>query len=252
MLEVYSRFPILQNNFGSGFEYEVTLYYEGTDPRTFDLNADLPEGWTGMFVGGYPETEISAFTVEPGKAREAISLIIAPTSAELAGPGNYTFVVSAASGDLEASVELEGIVVPEPPQYLLYLYTATLSTDFTVKPKQENHLSLQLQNYNTGTVNNIQFEADAPQDWGVAFTPNSIAALESGVTQEIDLVLIPPDDAEAGDYPVSIKVAGDQAETERALRITVARSENWGVGGVIAVVAAIVVLAIWFRKAGTR
>ena len=251
-LEVYSRFPVLQNSFGSSFEYEITLYYEGTDARTFDLDMELPEGWVGIFVGGYPETEISAFTVEPGKDREAISLIIVPTSEELVGPDSYTFIVNAASGNLEASVELEGIVVPEPPLYQLYLSTATLAREFTIKPKQENHISLQISNSQTGAVDDISFSADAPEGWEVNFTPAVINMLQSGVTQEVDMVIVSPADEDAGDYPLIVNVDGVQAQTERELRITVATSETWGVAGVIAVVAAVVVLAIWFRKSGTR
>ena len=37
-LQIFSRYPVLQNIVGSNFEFEVTLYYEGEDARTFDLD----------------------------------------------------------------------------------------------------------------------------------------------------------------------------------------------------------------------
>lgn len=251
-LDIYSRFPILQSTAGTGFKFEVTLFYEGDDPRTFDLDMDLPEGWQGIFVGGYPETEISAFTVEPGKEREAITMLVIPTSEGIVEPDNYTFTVRAASDELEDSLDLEGIVVSPPLQYSLYMFTATMATQFQASPDQDNHVSLQLTNAQSGTVDNIALSAEAPEGWDVVFTPATIKSLEPGVTQEIDMVIIPPAGTEAGDYPVFINAASDQTETNRDLRITVRGSTNWGVGGVIAVVAAVVVLAIWFRKSGTR
>ena len=252
-LEVYSRFPILQNTVGSIFEFEVTLYYEGSEARTFDLDLVAPEGWIGIFLGGYPETEISAFTVEPGKAREAIQLFVGPAAAEsMPEPGDYVFTVRAFSDDVAASVDLEAVVVPLPPQYLLYLATSTLRREFQVKPNEENHVSIQLNNAQIGTVNNIIFSAEKPEGWDVTFTPSTLASLEPGVTQEIDVVITPPAGTEAGDYPVVLIAAGDEAEMARDLRITVVTATNVGAVGIGIAVGVIVALAIWFRRAGRR
>ena len=251
-LKVYSRFPILQNTVGSSFEFEVTLYYEGSEPRTFDLDVILPEGWSGIFKGGYPETEISAFTVEPGKEREAIKLIVSPEEESTPEPGDYVFTVRAFSGDVAASVDLKAVVVPPPPQYLLYLSTSTLRREFRVKPDEDNHISIQLSNAQSGTVSNITFSAEKPEGWDVTFTPDTLASLEPGVTQEIDVVVTPPPGTEAGDYPLTLKAAGDEAEAARELRITVVTATNVGAAGIGAAIAIIVGLAIWFRRAGRR
>jgi uncharacterized membrane protein len=251
-LEVFSRFPILQNTVGSVFEFEITLYYEGSEPRTFDLDMVLPEGWTGIFTGGYPETEISAFTVEPEKANETVTLTVSPDSENLPQPGEYVFTVRAAADNLTASVDLKAAVILAPPQYLLYMSTATLQSEFSIKPEQANHISIQLTNGQTGTVNNIIFTAEEPEGWNVTFTPGTLASLEYGVTQEIDVVITPPAGTEAGDYPITLKATGDQTETEREYRITVVTSTAWGTAGIGIAIAIIVGLAIWFRRAGTR
>ncbi len=251
-LEVFARFPILQNIMGSIFEFEITLYYEGGEPRTFDLDMVLPEGWTGIFMGGYPETEISAFTVEPMKERETITLIVSPASENLPRPGEYVFTIRAASDTLSDSADLKAVVVPVPPVYILYMSTATLQSKFSVRPDQDNHVSLQLTNAFSGTVNNITFTTEEPEGWDVAFTPGTVATLEPGVTQEIDVVIIPPAGTEAGDYPLTIKAIGDQTETERDYRITVVTATAWGAAGIGIAVAIIVGLAIWFRQAGRR
>ncbi|MFC1957030.1 NEW3 domain-containing protein [Chloroflexota bacterium] len=251
-LEVFSRFPIQQNTVGSSFEFEITLYYEGSESRTFDLDMLLPEGWVGIFLGGYPETEISAFTVEPMKERETITLIVGPAEQSLPESGDYVFTVNAFSGTLSDSLDLKTVVVPSAPQYLLYMTTATLQNAFSMKPDQENHITLQLLSAQTGTVSNIIFSAEKPEGWDITFTPSTLDSLELGVTQEIDVVVTPPAGTEAGDYPLILKANGDQTEAERTYRITVVTSTAWGAAGIGIAIAVIVGLAIWFRQAGTR
>ena len=252
-LEIYSSYPALQNTIGSAFEFELTLFYEGgSEPRTFDLDLTTPEGWMGVFLGGYPETEISAFTVEPGKKRETVTLIVGPLSEASAVAGDYVFTVRAASGGVSDSVDLKAVVVPAPPQYLLYLSTSTLVRKFQVKSNQDNHVSMQLANSSTGTVNNIIFRAENPEGWNITFTPDSLAILESGVTQEIDVVINPPAGTEAGDYSLTVEAVGDEAEMARELRITVVTTTVWGQAGIGIAIAIIVALAIWFRRAGRR
>jgi uncharacterized membrane protein len=251
-INVFARYPIQQSVVGNAFEFEITLYYEGPEARTFDLDAVLPEGWTGTFIGGYPETEISAFTVEPMKERETITFIVAPSEENMPAPGEYLFTVSAFSGDLSDSVDLKVIVVTAAPQYLLYMSTATLQSEFSIRPDQPNHISVQLLNAQTGTVNDIVFSAEKPEGWDVIFTPSTIASLEYGVTQEIDVVVTPPAGTEAGDYPLVLEARGDQTDAEREYRMTVITSTAWGVAGIIIAIAIIVGLAIWFRQSGTR
>jgi uncharacterized membrane protein len=252
-LEIYSTYPVLQDTAGKNFEFEITLFYQGSEPKTFDLNLTSPEGWTGVFLGGYPETEISAFTVEPGRKRETVTLIVGPMSQQAAAvAGEYVFTVEAASGDVSDSTEIKAVVVTAPPEYLLYLSTATLVREFNMQPNQDNHVSLQLTNSASGTVDNIIFSAEGPSGWDITFTPGSLATLESGVTQEIDLVIKPPAGTESGDYPVIISAVGDEAEMSRELRITVATTSIWGQAGIGIAVAVIVALAIWFRRAGRR
>ena len=113
-------------------------------------------------------------------------------------------------------------------------------------------MSIQLNNAQIGTVNNIIFSAEKPEGWDVTFTPSTLASLEPGVTQEIDVVITPPAGTEAGDYPVVLIAAGDEAEMARDLRITVVTATNVGAVGIGIAVGVIVALAIWFRRAGRR
>jgi uncharacterized membrane protein len=252
-LEIYSSYPALKSTVGSALEFEITLFYAGgSEPRTFDLDLIAPEGWTGVFTGGYPETEISAFTVEPNKTRETITLTVGPTTEAAAVEGEYAFTVQAASGNVSDSTDLKAVVVPAPLQYVLYLSTSTLVREFQIKAGQDTHVSMQLTNSYTGTVNNITFSAEEPEGWKVTFTPDSLASLEPGITQEIDMVINPPAGTEAGDYPLNVGAFGDEAEMVRELRITVTTTTVAGQAGIGIAVAIIVALAVWFRRAGRR
>ena len=251
-VQIFSTYPILQNTPDSTFRFEVTLYYEGDESKTFDLDFVVPEGWAGIFSGGYPEAEISAFTVRPGRTGEKIYLTVGSISDTPVEPGEYTITVNASSGDIEGSADFKAVVIPQPEEYYLYLSTATLLTEFSVTPEQENHISMQLTNGQIGRVEDIVFDAEEPEGWQVTFTPDSIPVLESGVTQEIDMVVVPPKGAEPGDYPLVLKAIGDKTETSRSLRISVASSAMGGMAGVIVTIAVVVVLAIWFRRSGNR
>ncbi|MEJ2047127.1 MAG: hypothetical protein P8X92_03420, partial [Dehalococcoidia bacterium] len=68
------------------------------------------------------------------KERETITYTVAPSEENMPGPGEYTFTVSAFSGNLSDSVELKVIVVTAAPHYLLYMSTATLQSEFSIRP----------------------------------------------------------------------------------------------------------------------
>ncbi|MFC1938766.1 NEW3 domain-containing protein [Chloroflexota bacterium] len=251
-LEVFSHFPIQQNIVGSSFEFEITIYYEGSEAKTFDLDMTLSEGWTGVFKGDYPETVIPAFTAEPMEERQTFTFTVTPVQESLPSPGDYVFTIRAYSDTVSASLDLKAVVIPRSPLYQLYMANAMLQNEFSVKPNQNNHVSVQLLNTQNGIVNNIIFSAEKPEGWNVTFTPSTLTSLEPGVTQEIDIAIMPPRDAEAGDYSFILKAIGDETETELEYRITVVTSTAWGAASIGVAIAIIVGLSIWFRRAGTR
>ncbi len=251
-LDVFSTYPIVRNTVGSPLTFEIILFYSGgAQPKTFDLALTAPEGWAGQFLGGYPETVISAFTVEPEKTSEMITLNIAPPTTTLPEPGAYQFTVSAAADNVSGSAKLTAILEPPPPQYLLYLSTSSLRREFSIKANNDNHIAFELDNYQTGKVNNIALSADAPEGWEVTFTPASISSMDGGAIQELDVDIKPPAGTAAGDYPVQVKAAGDESESTYDLRLTVAGTSLAGAAGIGIAAGVIAGLIIWFRRAGT-
>lgn len=251
-LGVYANYPIIRNTVGSLLTFEVILFYSGgSQPKTFDLALTAPEGWSGQFTGGYPETVISAFTVEPEKKSEMITLTLIPPTTTTPQPGEYKFTVNAAAENISGSAELTAIVEAAPPQYLLYLSTSSLVREYSIKANQDNHIALELDNYSTGVINSIVLSAETPEGWEASFTPANINSMASGAIQEIDFVIKPPAGAAAGDYPIHLKASGDETESTYDLRLTVAATSLAGAAGIGIAAGVIAGLIVWFRRAGT-
>ncbi len=249
-LEVFAKYPVIRSTVGSSVKFEITLYYEGEKAKAFDLSLTAPEGWRGTFTGGYPSTQISAFQVEPYKKNEMIYLTVEPTTEEARIPGEYDLMVSAGSGAMSSNTDLKIFVVEPPEQYELTLNTSMWKRDFKARPVQGSHISIQLTNIKSGTVNNISLNATMPEGWQATFTPGSLNSLQPGITEELDMVIVPPAGTPGGDYPVVVTATGDRAETMLNLRISVVTETVTGFV-VLGVGASIIGgLMAWFIRAG--
>jgi uncharacterized membrane protein len=125
-------------------------------------------------------------------------------------------------------------------------------TDVRIKAGEDTHTTVYVRNINTGAVSNLILTAEHPEGWQVSFTPGDLGTLESGLFTEVDVVITPPADVEAGDYPVIVKAIGDEAEESLELRTTVTSTTTLAGVGIGVGVGVIAGLIIWFRRAGRR
>ena len=250
-IELVAQYPVLENTIGSSFNFEVTVDYKIQERRTFDLNLTLPPGWNGTPKSSPEETAISAFEPEPQNLSEKIIVEVWPASRDVE-PGEYEFTFSVASGDLQASIDLTAIAVEPLPSYSLNMSTTTGQSQIQVKSGEEKHLSIMLSNSATGEQEYITLSADKPEGWKVGFTPNQIETLEAGLSQEIDVVVQSPGEAEPGDYPLVLKANSQKSETNLDLRVTVQTSTAWGGIGIGIAAGVIAGLIVWFRRMGKR
>jgi len=251
-VELSAQWPTLQSTAGSSLEYEITFNYHIKERRTFDLNLTVPPGWTGVTKANYPKVEIEAFEPEPRQLTDKLLVEVEPVAGNLLEPGEYVFTLEAASGDLKDSVDLKAVITEEPPSYQLSLVTPTLQTEVQLKAGENNHASVLLINPETGLLKNITLSSEKPEGWSIAFTPSKIESLESGLTQEIDVAIIPPNNTEAGDYPIILKATSEKTDTDLELRATVLTSTVWGGVGIGIAVGVIAGLIVWFRRLGRR
>ncbi|UCC90158.1 MAG: hypothetical protein JSW24_03170 [Dehalococcoidia bacterium] len=251
--EAIPRYPVMRAFSGEIFEFEISLVYQGSEPRAFDLDLTVPVGWIGEIRPTYGEFMIESITLEPGKTYpDKVKVLIAPLAGELPEPGEYTATFNAGSGELKDSVELTAVVTEIPPTYNLYVSTATLRRNMEAKAGEDNHLTVIVENYGTGTIDNITFTSTKSEGWSVTFTPYKIDALEPGLQQEVDIVIAPPAKTIAGDYNVLLKFLGEKATYTLEMRVTVITPTIWGGAGIGIAVAVIAGLVVLFRRLGRR
>lgn len=251
--EAIPRYPVMRAFSGEIFEFEISLVYQGSEPRAFDLDLTVPVGWIGEIRPTYGEFMIESITLEPGKTYpDKVKVLIAPLPQELPEPGDYIATFNAGSGELKDSVELTAVVTEIPPTYQLYVSTATLRRNMEARAGADNHITVILENFGTGTIDNITFTSTKSEGWSITFTPYNVEALEAGLRQEVDVKITPPAKTIAGDYNVLLKFLGEQATYTIELRVTVVTPTIWGGAGIGIAVAVIAGLVILFRRLGRR
>ena len=251
--EATARYPTMRAVSGQSFTFEISLTWRGTEARGFDLDLTVPVGWIGEIKPSYDDVVIESITLQPGKTYpDTVSVVLSPPPGELPEPGEYKATFNAGSGELRASVELTAVITEIPPTYYLYVDTATGRRNMEARAGQDNHMTAILQNYGTGTIDNITFTSTKSEGWSVTFSPYNVDALEPGLQQEVDITITPPAKTIAGDYSVLLKFLGEKATYTVEMRVTVVTPTIWGGAGIGIAVAVIAGLVVLFRRLGRR
>ncbi len=251
--EATAQYPTMSAVSGASFTFTISLVYQSTESRGFDLAVTAPAGWIGEIKPSYDDVVIESITLQPGKTYpDTVKVVLSPPPAELPEPGEYKATFNAGSGELRASVELTAVVTEIPPTYQLYVSTASGRLNIEAKAGQDNHLTVIMQNYGTGTLENITFSSTKSEGWSITFTPTSVETLEPGLQQEVDIAITPPTKTIAGDYDVLLRFNSEKATYNLEMRVTVVTPTIWGGAGIGIAVAVVAGLAILFRRLGRR
>ena len=253
-LLITTKYPELEADSGGSYEFELELSYPNAkEARIFDLDIITPPNWITTvkpsFGGG--DSSISAVRMQPNvNFPEKVKLTVLPLPWDLPDPGEYTITFEATSGDIQKSIDLKAIVTA---RYNFGLYTETGRLNTEVKSGEENHFTVKLTNDGSAAVDDISFSTTGkPEGWKVIYTPEKIDKLESGLTQDVDVVIEPPSDTIAGDYAMTINATSNKFRDDIAVRVTVLTPTIWGWVGIIIVVLVIIGLAVLFRQLGRR
>ena len=250
------QYPVLSSYAGTYFNYEVKLKYTGEEPRLFELQVDVPEGFNYSISPGYGEgTEIAAVRLDPASSYpETIKIIVRPYVWRVPEPGDYPIVVKADSGEVGGSIELKAIVTAK---YDIDLSTATGRLNTEVTAGKDNYFSVIVTNTGSAELEKISFitpAKDRPSGWSVTFDPAKIDSLPAGGQQEIKVNLLPPSKTISGDYmvPVEVEPESGYAWDKLEIRVTVLTPTIWGWVGVGIVVAVVIGLIVLFMRLGRR
>ena len=100
-----------------------------------------------------------------------------------------------------------------------------------LKPGENVQMSLTVYNDGTRRLDNIKVQAEVPLNWTASITPDLLSALLPGKEGTVSVSIMPPVDANVGDYEATIKTesfaSNRKVESEdKKIRIHIASSTN--------------------------
>ncbi|MDQ0473687.1 COG1470 family protein [Labrys wisconsinensis] len=209
-------FPSLTLHAGDTTSLGLTLYNYGLAPQRTELNvAEKPQAWSAVIEGqGKPVN--AAFADYDGRATLSLKLDI-PKDAK---PGDYKLLIDAAGTDARSSLPVT--VHLEPPLAAKLTAEPKLPV-LKGSPKSSFDFSVHVVN-DSATDMLATLTAEAPAGFDVAFKEGygsqelTSIPLKAGEAKDISVSIKPTQDTPAGDYPVTMKIAG--AGTEATARLT--------------------------------
>jgi uncharacterized membrane protein len=255
-IKLSCEYPSVSSYAGSSFSYNVDLLYTGgTEPRVFDLQAKVPDGFTYSIMPTYgSSSQITSLTLDPSASfPKTIALSVSPNSWQLPQPGEYPITVAASSGDIKGSIDLKAVITA---RYDLDIKTANGLLNTKATSGQDNYVTLSVANTGTADLEKVIFSSktSSPSGWSITFDPSEIDLLPVGTTRQVQVDIKPDKKSISGDYMVTIS-AQPQAKNAFGsfdLRVTVETSPIWGWIGVIVVVLVIAGLGYMFMRFGRR
>ncbi len=248
-IELTTPYTKMAGTAGASFEFEVTLKYQGSQARDFNLSVTGPQDWTMYITPSYPKDQkIGDIWLEPGQTTSN-RISVSTTAPSWVEPGEYQLTVEATSGEVKGTLSLSAIITA---RYGMTLTTpdGLLSTKATAG--KDNYFTLLVANMGSAPVENIAFSSDKPTGWTVDFIPEEIDSLLAGDYRTVDVNIKPGAKAIAGDYEVNITARGEQTTSEIKLRVTVETPTVWGWVGVAIIVLVIAGLAFVFIRFSRR
>ena len=245
-IELEPELPALRGSARTTFAFKVKVTNEGAEEGLFNLTADVPQGFQTRFKKGYGSEEITGLPIEAGSS-ETVTIEVVPSRAVPAGRYPVGFQVSGngQTGTTELSLEVTGepqVRIVGPQERLSGVAEAGKETSFTFT----------LVNTGSAPATDLELSATPPSGWNVEFDPKQVAQIAPNATSEVAVKIKPSERAVAGDYMVTLRVAGGPVSEEVQFRTTVRTSTLWGVVGVGAIAAAVLVLGGAVMRYGRR
>jgi uncharacterized membrane protein len=252
------QYPVLTSPGGTSFfTYTIELQYKGgKEPRVFDLQVEVPAGFSYSLASTYGEgTEIAAIRLDPQKTYpDTIKVTVRPSMWIVPDPGEYPITVEAASGEIKGSIELKAIVMAK---YEVQIEPVIGRLNTTATAGKDNYFNIIVTNTGSADLQEINFSSTItgkPSGWSITFDPQSIDVLPVGDKREVQINIKPADKTIAGDYMVAISASPESgfAFDNIDVRVTVLTPTIWGWVGIGIVVLVIAGLVVMFMRLGRR
>ena len=235
---------------GELFEFKVDVTLDAPEEQYFELEKDVPPGWSIKVSPGSLSVDVPGLKIKPGK-KESLTIVCSPLVEQ--DPGEYIFSLTLKSTkegkQLEESVEFKALVKSAG---LLSLTTSTgrLSTD--IGPGRDNLYILIIENTGTAPVEDISISTQQePEGWLIELEDN-IDILQVGEKMEIEANIIPPERTIAGDYSIKFLANSSEDNDSLDLRTAVKTPLIWRILGIALIAFVIAGIAIVFERLSRR
>ncbi len=235
---------------GEQFEFKVDVTLDAPEEQYFELEKDVPPGWSIKVSPGSLSVDVPGLKLKPGN-KESLTIVCSPLVEQ--DPGEYIFSLTLKSTkegkQLEESVEFKALVKSAG---LLNLTTSTgrLSTD--IGPGRDNLYILIIENTGTAPVEDISISTQQePEGWLIELEDN-IDILQVGEKMEIEANIIPPERTIAGDYSIRFLANSSEDNDSLDLRTAVKTPLIWRILGIALIAFVIAGIAIVFERLSRR
>jgi uncharacterized membrane protein len=226
-LFLMADFPSVTVRPGTTSTVSLRLQNYGLPPEMLDVTVDEPAGWHASLLGGGQPV---AAAMPATNASVALQLRIeVPASAS----GKQTLTVTAKGKDANVSLPIVVALAKDLPAKLTVeprlpnlRGTAKSSFEFTIAVKNDSGKNLL-----------VSLAAQGPQNFETSFTEAygsqelSSIPIEAGQSKDVKLRVRPPSTVKAGQYPVTMRAAAEDANVEAKVVLDITGQPQLGVAG---------------------
>jgi uncharacterized membrane protein len=245
-IELTTSYPVMQGSSDKKFEFSIEVKNKTGKEKTFNLSATANQYWQVNFKPSYEDKYISSLRL---KDDESKSLDVEVTPDRLATAGSYPIPLVVSAGEAKETAELTVIITGT---HKLEAGTATGLLSLETQKGKTGNISIYVKNTGSAPLTNLEFLSVKPENWKVAFDPETIDALEPGNLKQIELTVTPATEALVGDYAVGVNIKSEKATDDLELRVTVKASAAWGWIGIGIIILVIIGLFTLFVTLGRR
>jgi uncharacterized membrane protein len=222
-------YPAVTVQPGTTSTVNLNLRNYGIAPERFTLSVDgVPQGWTATLLGG---GQPIAAAMPAADSKVALDLRIdVPKDAQI---GTQTITVKADGGNAHVSLPLAVTLAKDlpaklslQPQLPALRGSSKSSFDYTLSIKNDS-----------GKKVLVSLAAQAPPNFDTSFTEAygtqelSSIPVDAGKSKDVKLKVKPPENADAGNYAVTAKVAAADATAMTALKLELTGTPDLAISG---------------------
>jgi uncharacterized membrane protein len=245
-VRITTSYPVIRGPSDAKFEFSLEVESKLDKDAVFDLFAQGPEDWEINFKPAYETKYISGLRI---KANQSQTIAVEVKPALNAPSETYPVNIRVSSGNTKAEAQLSVILTGT---YGLEAGTASGLLSLEARQGKPANVSFYIKNTGTAINRGIKFMSFKPENWKVVFKPEAIEAIAPGDLKQVEMVIIPYEEALVGDYSINISIEGERATKNLEFRTTVKASAAWGWIGIGIIVLVIGGLLGLFRTLGRR